>query len=221
MSGKERTSFGMRRLKSDTLWSSLLICRKTNEPPTAQRLELGMQTKFALTKEKGRIKVMIKRGTLIALATIGILTWGSSLYADPNNTVAYPSGYRKWAHVKSALVGPASPSFARYGGLHHIYANEKAMEGYRTGQFEDGSVIVFDLLEVRESAGVTAEGSRRFIDVIAKDSKRFAQTGGWGFEEFKGDSQSERVLTSEAQTACFNCHLQKKDRGFVFSAFRQ
>jgi hypothetical protein len=164
---------------------------------------------------------MIKKGTLIVLAAIGILIQVSRLSADPANLVAYPSGYRQWTHVKSALVGPQSPSFQRYGGLHHIYANDKAMEGYRTGKFPDGSVIVFDLLDVRENAGVTAEGARKFIDVMAKDSKRFAQTGGWGFEEFKGDSQTERVLTSEAQTACYKCHTQKKEQGFVFSAFRQ
>lgn len=164
---------------------------------------------------------MIKKGALIALALTGILFLSSYLSADPADTVVYPSGYRQWTHVKSALVGPQSPIFARYGGLHHIYANDKALEGYRTGQFQDGSVIVFDLLEVRESTGVTAEGTRRFIDVMAKDSKRFAETGGWGFEEFKGDSQSERVLTAEAKSGCYKCHAQKKDQGFVFSAFRQ
>src|SRR5262245_27932031 len=105
-----------------------------------------------------------QRGTLIALAMVGILSWAIHLSADPNGTVASPAGYRTWAHVKSALVGPQSPIYKRYGGLHHIYANEKAMAGYRTGQFEDGSVIVFDLLETKESAGVTAEGARRFID---------------------------------------------------------
>jgi hypothetical protein len=163
---------------------------------------------------------MLKKPALVA-SVFGILLWTLHLHATPQEVVEYPGGYRGWAHVKSALVGPQSPSFQRYGGLHHIYANEKAMEGYRTGQFQDGSVIVFDLLEVQEKAGVTGEAARRFIDVMVKDGKRFAATGGWGFEEFKGDSQSERVLTSEAKTACYNCHAQKKDHGFVFSLFRQ
>jgi hypothetical protein len=163
---------------------------------------------------------MLKKSALVA-AVFGILLWTLHLNATPQEVIEYPGGYRSWAHVKSALIGPQSASFQRYGGLHHIYANEKAMEGYRTGQFQNGSVIVFDLLEVQEKAGVTAEGARRFIDVMVKDDKRFAATGGWGFEEFKGDSQSERVLTSEAKTACYNCHAQKKDHGFVFSLFRQ
>jgi len=141
--------------------------------------------------------------------------------AVPGDPVVYPQGYRNWVHVKSALVGPQSPFFERVGGLHHIYANEKAMEGYRTGRFPDGSLLVFDLLETRESAGATAEGPRRFIDVMEKDSQRFAATGGWGYEEFKGDSQSERVLAPEAARKCHDCHAAAKDRDSVFSRFRK
>ncbi|MEW6127160.1 MAG: cytochrome P460 family protein [Acidobacteriota bacterium] len=164
---------------------------------------------------------MIKRRLLIALIAITGLTAVTHLHAASNSEVAYPTGYREWTHVKSTLISPNAPTFRRSSGLHHVYANEKAMEGYRTGQFADGSVIVFDLLEVKENDGITTEGARRFIDVMEKDSKRFAATGGWGFEEFKGDSQTERALTAQAQTACYNCHLQKKERGFVFSVYRQ
>src|ERR1051325_439035 len=121
---------------------------------------------------------MIKRTMLIGLATTGFLTLGFHLWAKSDDTVPYPQGFRQWPHVKSALVGPQSPSYERYGGLHHLYANEKAMEGYRSGQFQNGSAIVFDLLETQESRGVTAEGKRRFIDVMVKDSRRFGETGG-------------------------------------------
>jgi cytochrome P460 len=63
-------------------------------------------------------------------------------------------------HVKSGLVGPHSAFFESAAGLHHIYANEPAMAGYRTGAFPNGSVIIFDLLEVNEAAGNTIEGPR-------------------------------------------------------------
>src|SRR5215813_5726602 len=120
--------------------------------------------------------------------------------------IPYPSSYREWVHVKSALIDPKSPMAGRYGGLHHIYANEKAMEGYRTGQFQDGSIIVFDLLETQTNAGVTAEGARRFIDVMVRDHQQYGTTGGWGYEEFKGDSQTEQVLTTSDKLKCYNCH---------------
>src|SRR6185369_5668699 len=96
----------------------------------------------------------------------------------------------------SALVGPLAPGFAANGGIHHIYANEKALEGYRTGRFPDGSALVADFLETRENTGITTEGARRRIDVMVKESKRYAATGGWGFEQFRGDSQTERLVTA-------------------------
>src|SRR5260370_19359 len=92
------------------------------------------------------------------------------------------------------------------------YANEMAMEGYRSGRFPDGSVIVFDVLETLEKAGVTSEGPRRLIDVMTRDGQRYGDTGGWGFEEFKGDSQTDRVLTAEGKTACYTCHTTMHDR---------
>lgn len=143
------------------------------------------------------------------------------MWARTNDPIPYPAGYRQWTHVKSALIGPESPSFESFGGLHHIYANEKAMDGYRTGRFPDGSVIVFDLLETRESEGVTTEGPRLRIGVMVKESKRYAETGGWGYEGFKGDSQTDRRLNAESRIACFKCHEQQKDRDFVFSEFRK
>lgn len=158
---------------------------------------------------------------LILLTLTGIMACSLSLWAGPNGAVPYPEGYRNWAHVKSALVGPQSAAFQSFGGLHHIYANEKAMEGYRTGRFPDGSVLVVDLLEVQESAGVTAEGSRRRIDVMMKDSRVFAETGGWGFEQFKGDSQTERLVDTQKAKACFACHAQQKDHDAVFSRYRK
>jgi len=79
----------------------------------------------------------------------------SSLYlwAKPEGVIVYPAGFRDWNHVRSALIGPASPAYKEYGGLHHIYANAKAMEGYRGGKFPDGSVLVFDLFEANEHHG--------------------------------------------------------------------
>lgn len=42
--------------------------------------------------------------------------------------------------MKSTLIGPQHARFATNGGLHHVYANEKALAGYKRGQFPDGFV---------------------------------------------------------------------------------
>ena len=144
-------------------------------------------------------------------------TGGSAQSPPP---VQYPEGFRRWVHVKSGLIGPQNPALQHYVGLHHIYANQMAMDGYSTGRFADGSVLVFDLLETRDNAGTTTEGPRRFIDVMNKDSRLYAATGGWGFEEFSADGQTG-TLTTEARTSCYNCHATQKAHGLVFSSFRK
>jgi hypothetical protein len=164
---------------------------------------------------------VLRRVIFLALTVICITTWTLSLWAKPNDAVSYPAGYRLWAHVKTALIGPQNPAFGDSGGIHHIYANEKAMDGYRTGRFPDGSVIVADFLETRETAGTTTEGQRRRIDVMLKDSKRYAATGGWGYEQFRGDSQTDRMVTAEIAAKCFACHSKQKERDSVFSEFRK
>jgi len=94
--------------------------------------------------------------------------------------VPYPVGYRDWAHVKSMVIGPGHPLFDSFGGLHHLYANEKALQGYRAGRFPDGSVIVFDLLSAVSADNAVTEGPRKVLGVMHKDAVRYAATGGWG-----------------------------------------
>jgi Cytochrome P460 len=143
------------------------------------------------------------------------------LRANSGGGIPCPVEYRKWVHVKTVLVGPQSPFFKTGGGIHHIYANAKAMEGYQTGKFPDGSVLVFDLLEVKETNGATVEDARQRIDVMLKDAQRFSSSGGWGFERFLGDSETDRPLTEEHRGECFSCHQQRKTHDFVFSEYRK
>jgi hypothetical protein len=55
--------------------------------------------------------------------------------------VPYPEGYRDWHHVKSMVIEAGHPLYASFGGLHHLYANDKAMQGYRTGKFPRKAAI--------------------------------------------------------------------------------
>ena len=155
------------------------------------------------------------------LATIVPLCWGASLKTVEPEQVPYPDGYRRWTHVRSGLTGPESPDFQTTGGLHHIYANDKAMKGYEAGRFPDGAIIVYDLLEVQTKEGISTEGHRRYLTVMHKDSKRFADTGGWGFEVFRKDSHTDRAIWPNAKARCFDCHSSQKDKDYVFGSFRK
>ena len=137
-----------------------------------------------------------------------------------DGVVRYPEGYRGWSHVKSSLVSPSHADYARLGGFQHIYANAEAMEGYRTREFPEGSVIVFDWIEMVDTAGAFTEGPRRQTDVMVKDSARYPATGGWGFQRFVKDSHSERA-EKPAPAQCFACHDRLKKDGLVLSRYRE
>ena len=140
--------------------------------------------------------------------------------ADPA-PVPYPQGYRQWTHVKSMTINPGHALYDAFGGIHHLYANPKAEQGYRSGKFADGSVIVFDLLEAKSADNTVQEGARKVLGVMHKDSRKYKDTGGWGFEGFKGDSKSERAVGNNAASACFQCHAPQKNNDFVFSTLRK
>lgn len=162
----------------------------------------------------------MKKNLMMLLATS---VFGASffLWAQVDHGVPFPKEFRKWAHVKSVLVGRQSTAFETEGGIHHIYANQKALEGYETGNFPDGSVIVYDLLETKEIDGNTIEGATRRVDVMVKESEHYRATGGWEFMSFRGANQTDRKLTAERKAACFACHANRKDHDFVFSEFRK
>jgi len=146
---------------------------------------------------------------------------GAAYAASPEkSSVAYPTGYRKWALVKSMVIySDKHPLFAEFGGLHHVYANAEAMRALvKGGTFPDGSVLVLDLHEAKDENGAWVEGSRKLVGVMEKDRARFKATGGWGFEAFKGGSQTERTVT-DASAQCFSCHQKQKDNDFVFSGY--
>lgn len=157
----------------------------------------------------------MKPSYLILSAAILVAT---SARAD--SPVPYPDGYRNWKHVKSMAIQPGHALYGSFGGIHHLYANQKALAGYKSGTFPDGSVIIFDLLETQDADNAITEGKRKVVGVMHKDRRKFAATGGWGFEGFAGDSRTERAVGANAKTACFDCHAPLKETDHVFSKMR-
>ncbi|HSN41359.1 MAG TPA: cytochrome P460 family protein [Burkholderiales bacterium] len=153
------------------------------------------------------------------IAGMVLAATGMAYAAEPAQ-VPYPAGYRDWHHVKSMVINAGHPLYQSFGGMHHLYANKKAVEGYRKGRFPDGAVIVFDLLEAKSADNAVTEGGRKIIGVMRKDAKAYRDTGGWGFEGFAGGSETARAVGKDAAGACFQCHTQQKDRDFVFSSLR-
>jgi hypothetical protein len=156
----------------------------------------------------------------ISVVAVALSSGAIALAAAPAE-VPYPDGYRSWKHVKSMVIEEGHPLYASFGGIHHLYANAKALEGYRTGKFPDGAVIAFDLLEAKSADNTIVEGKRKVLGVMHRDASTYANTGGWGFEGFAGDSKTERAVGANAATACFGCHMAQKQKDYVFSSYRE
>ena len=158
------------------------------------------------------------------LVSICLTVAAALLVALPAHTqsgkVAYPEGYRQWAHIKSMLIEPGHPLENPFQGLHHVYGNENALKGLKEGRFPDGSVLVFDLLQYKQSDKTIQEGERKLIGVMKKDKKAYASTGGWGFEAFAKNTQTDRIVTDGGKS-CFACHASQKEQDFVFSRLRK
>ena len=160
-------------------------------------------------------RTFVRLVVVIALSTVA--------FGQDQPRVPYPDGFRSWTHVKSDYVGPGHSSFAKRGGFHHFYANAPAIQGYRTGKFPNGSVLVDEGVLAKEgddkAKGMLLEGERRAIDVMVKDDTLYTSTGGWGYEHFDGNERTGKLTTSE-RTRCFECHGTQEERDSVFTTIR-
>jgi hypothetical protein len=174
----------------------------------------------------------MRRSSLFAIAaaiTAGLLfnlVQTPSVRADDEASVTYPDGYWKWTFLHGSLV---PPSFAGFGkspcakpctnGVFYFYANELAAKGLQTGVYADGAVIAEEMLEFRVGEkGNGEEGRRVLTAVMVKDSKRYASTGGWGYGNFDEGSRTN-TLDGQARQACHQCHISRKEQGYVFTKY--
>ncbi len=151
------------------------------------------------------------RKGILMLSPIAVLIVSFALSAQTDETPSFPKEFRRWAHVKSVLVGPQSSAFATDGGIHHIYANDKALEGYDSGKFPDGSVIVYDLLETSEVAGNTIEGQTRRVDVMVKQNDRYVSTTERTTIPFSANFANEHSSVIDLNRFARSCDCEGKE----------
>jgi hypothetical protein len=140
----------------------------------------------------------------------------------------YPEGYRHWTFLHSTMVPQAAKAFGKKpcekpcsAGIFHFYGNEQAMDGLRTGTYPDGAIIAEEMLEwISNATGGGSEGQRRLVGVMVKDSLRYASTGGWGYGSFDEGSRTDN-LDAKSREACHQCHIARKDQGYVFTEYRE
>ena len=135
--------------------------------------------------------------------------------AAPIYGVTLPDGYRDWR-----LVGVAQET-GTLDELRAVVGNAVALDAYRAGSqpFPDGTVLVklaWQHRQSKEFVPAFVPGAATTVQVMVKGSKRYPDSGGWGFGRFVGgvpvDERQHRI--------CFAGHEAKaRGQDYVFTRY--
>jgi hypothetical protein len=142
------------------------------------------------------------------------------LWAAPVDDGLKIPNFDHWYLVNSMLVTKETPRSAA-AGLHLIYINERGLERLKTGgaaPYPDGTMFVDDVRDTSEVDGAYLQGSRKVVPLMVKDAKKYALTGGWGFQAYGGGDPQKPIVT-DAEKQCFACHAPEKMRDSTFSTY--
>jgi hypothetical protein len=146
--------------------------------------------------------------------------------ASPIYGMKVPGGYRDWQ-----VIAVNQLHFAGKGEqLRAQLGNDIAIKAFKSGTlpFPDGSIIAaihWTRVSSEENNKVLDgpfPGTESFVvgapvnvQFMVKDSKKYAETGGWGFADFKNGKPGDKTL----HETCFPCHMPVKDRDYVFARY--
>jgi hypothetical protein len=163
-------------------------------------------------------------GAVLALGVMVICAAQASRNTDgipaPVFGITLPEGYRDWKLISVAHEA------GDLNDLRAILGNDVATKAYRDQQrpFPDGTIIArlaWSYVPSEENNKVFGRaqsfvaGPPVNVQLMVKDSQKYAATGGWGFGQFKdGKPNDEQVLKT-----CFPCHEEVKGRDFVFTRY--
>jgi hypothetical protein len=183
----------------------------------------------------------MKGKRMVMMATItGVLAlgsgWAISAQEKDKYTVKVPNGlafsefrgYEAWQLVSISQDGPAVAA---------ILANPAMIKAYQAGipgdgkPFPDGAKMAkihWTPIKMAVFPAATVPGGLRTVDFMEKDSKRFADSGGWGWAAFDYNAASDTFTpgtTSDTppqgnDAKCgFACHTTVKTRDYVFTDY--
>ena len=140
-------------------------------------------------------------------------------------------GYESWPVISISHNG---------GAVAAILGNPVMINAYKAGipgngkPFPDGAKMAKvhwnAKVDTSEPGAPTVPGTQHDVDLMVKDSKRFADSGGWGYGVFEIDPTSGNFrlgnLTDKPPQAndakCgFTCHTKVKTKDYVFTAYGQ
>ena len=174
--------------------------------------------------------------TIIGPAVLTVMA-GAAISAQDRNTLQVPNGlafsefkdYEKWEIVALSHAGDL---------LAVIVANPTMIEAYKAGvpgngkPFPDGSKMakIHWNAKINEEAPSrpTVTGDLHDVDFMAKDSKRFADSGGWGYgafvydtatDTFRPGNEKDQPPQDQDAKCGFACHTIVENKDYVFTAY--
>lgn len=140
--------------------------------------------------------------------------------AAPIFGIKIPPGYRDWK-----LISVAHEE-GNLNDFRAILGNDEAVKAFRENKipFPDGSIIArlaWKYVASEENNKVFGRpqsfvaGPPINLQLLVKDSRKYAATGGWGFAQFtNGKPDGEAV-----HKTCFPCHEPAKAHDLVFTRY--
>jgi hypothetical protein len=170
----------------------------------------------------------------IAVAAVSVvLCGGPSRAAQDKYSVKVPDGlgfsdfkgYEDWQSVAVSQARVQNTDL-----IEVILGNPAMIAAYRDGfpgngkPIPDGAKMAKIHWNAKKSAEApsptTVPDTLHDIDFMAKDSTRFAKTGGWGYAQFNYDAASETFTPLGVGAACgYACHTIVKSKDYVFTAY--
>jgi hypothetical protein len=182
----------------------------------------------------------------LALTAVAAVISGSFANAQPTESHYAPqynsSGemilppnniWRTWVFVGAPLTPNALNSgAASFPEYHNVYIQPWAYAMYKkTNVFPEGT-IMFKELQLILGPAENPDGSRKEpsgrgyfpgafngADVTVKDSKRFADTGGWGYFDFNHHEPKAPTAAVQSKDMCAFCHISGAKKDEVWTQF--
>src|SRR5215469_15600462 len=139
----------------------------------------------------------------------------------PDGKMKLPTRYREWVFLGAPLTPNAlNGGKATFPEFHNVYVERSNFDAYmKTGTFPEGTVLVKELVLLQKptfpdgsqqepSGRGYFDGNFNCMDVSVKDTKKFAQTNGWGYFTFGHHPEPcEATAAKSSVGECAGCHL--------------
>jgi hypothetical protein len=165
---------------------------------------------------------MTSRTRILSLVIVAVASLGALIAQAPKKPgiayPEYPNDPRGWRHVKTMVIfSKDNKLFDRFGGLHNVYVNAIGWPAMKNGKlYPDGSMLALELYDISTYGGAIEHRDRKGLFLMKKNAKLYADTGGWGFEYFRGNDETP---TLKSMKECFDCHKVGKSKDYVKSEY--